>query len=138
MIQKIFLDTNVLIDLFLQREPFAGQTEEIFDLRDRYEFEIFISSLSVANIAYTLDKVKKRPHEVIGKILQLVKILDLNDEIIHETVVSKFDDFEDGLQYFSAVTVDGIDVIVTRDKKGFKPSIIPVVTPKEFLDAFVI
>lgn len=136
MIQKVFLDTNVLVDLLLEREPYAHQTEQIFHLRDEYEFEIFVSALSLANIAYIMDKIKKRPHAIIGKILQLAIVVELNHEVIRETVVSKFEDFEDGLQYFSASRIEGIDAIVTRNKKDFRHSLIRVATPQEFLESF--
>ncbi len=134
MIQKAFLDTNVIIDLMVNREPFAREAQEIFLLKDSFDYEVMISALTVANLAYIIDRLNKRPHGAIGKLLPLVQVVDLTSASIEETVVSVFKDFEDGLQHSLALAV-GADVIVTRNVKDFKPSLIPVRTPTEFLAA---
>ena len=135
MIQRVFLDTNVILDLMIQREPFLKHAEQIFLMMDVYDYEIYASALSVANIAYSIDRLKKKPHDHIGKLLPLLKIVDLTGAIIHEVVSSKFDDFEDGLQHYSAVAANA-DVIVTRNEKDFKHSVIPTASPQEFLTFF--
>jgi predicted nucleic acid-binding protein len=132
VIQKVFLDTNVIMDLILEREPFSKEAKTIFTVKDEYGFDIFISALSIANIAYSLDRSGKKPHDTISKLLYWVSIIDLSVNTIKETALSKFDDFEDGLQYFCAFSIDA-DVIITRNKKDFKHAIIPVFTPHEFL-----
>ena len=101
---------------------------------DEYNLEIYVSSLSIANAAYVLSKLNRKPHEVIAKLLYWTKVIDLSREVINQTVVSKFADFEDGLQDFSATTIKGIEAIITRDKKGFAISQIPVFTPREFIN----
>src|SRR5687767_4086482 len=111
MIQKVFLDTNVIVDLIINRDPFAQQAEEIFSLKDSYNYEVFISALSIANLAYSIDRLNKKPHAAIAKLLPLVRIVDLTAPIIGEAVLSTFEDFEDGLQHYSAVAAKS-DVIV--------------------------
>lgn len=137
MIQKVFLDTNILIDLMLNRMPFAGYAEKIFKLRDEYDYEIYISALSVANIVYVLNHTNKSPHAVVGKLMQLTEIVNFTKDIFNQTLQSKFNDFEDGIQHSSAIFVDA-DVIVTRNKKDFKYAILPVLSPEEFLDNYKI
>lgn len=135
MIRKVFLDTNVIIDLIINREPFVKEAEEIFIAKDKYNYEVIVSALTIANLAYSIDRLKKKPHGAIAKLLPLIKIVDLTSSIIDETVVSIFDDFEDGLQHSSALAAKA-DVIVTRNEKDFKHSLVPILSPLEFLDLF--
>lgn len=135
MIRKVFLDTNVIIDLIINREPFVKEAEEIFIAKDKYNYEVIVSALTIANLAYSIDRLKKKPHGPIAKLLPLIKIVSLTSSIIDETVVSIFDDFEDGLQHSSALAAKA-DVIVTRNEKDFKHSLVPVLSPQEFLDLF--
>jgi predicted nucleic acid-binding protein len=136
MIQKIFFDTNIILDVILDRLPFSNDASEMLSVIDEYDLEIYASSLSIANTAYILDKLKQKPHAIISKLLYWVKVIDLNKEIIDQTAISKFEDFEDGLQYFSALSTKGIEAIITRDKKGFTLSKIPVFTPAELVTHF--
>jgi predicted nucleic acid-binding protein len=134
MIQKVFFDTNIILDIILERKPFSNDIKQLLTLVDEFNLEIHVSALSIADTAYILTKLNRKPHDVITKLLYWTTVIDLNREIIDHTVVSKFSDFEDGLQYFSAANVQGIEAIVTRDKKGFALSQIPVFTPSEFVN----
>lgn len=135
MIQKVFLDTNVIVDLIINREPFVKEAEEIFALKDSYNYDVIVSALTIANLAYVIDRLNKKPHESLAGLLPLVKIIDLTSSIIEKTIVSIFKDFEDGLKHSSALVAKA-DVIVTRNEKDFKHSLIPVMSPQEFLDLF--
>ena len=135
MIQRVFLDTKVIIDLIMNREPFVSEAEKIFILSEIYNYDVMTSALTIANLAYSIDGLNKKPHHPIAKLLPLLKIVDLTSAIIEETVVSAFGDFEDGLQHASALSAR-VDVIVTRNKKDFKHSLMPVMSPREFLDVF--
>lgn len=133
---KVFLDTNVILDFILKREPFINEVDNVFKMKDEKDIEFFISSLSVTSIAYIIDKLNKRPHAYISSLLYWFSVLPLTKESIEQAAVSKFDDFEDGLQYFIAKSYGNIDAIITRNKKDFRMSIIPVFTPNEFSQEF--
>jgi predicted nucleic acid-binding protein len=130
----IFLDTNVVIDLLARREPFYKEAQILFTLADRGQIQLQISALSFANASYAL--AKHYPVADAKKYLQqfkvLVTILPLDDKAIELALASEFQDIEDGFQYFVA-QASGAGVIVTRNKKDFKKSEIPVLTPAEFL-----
>ena len=133
--KRLFVDTNILIDLLSRREPFFEEAAELFSLADRKQVELSVSSLTLANTSYALlrqidsNKVKS----VLRKLRLILKVLPLDDKIIGLALNDEnFSDFEDGLQYYSAIE-NQIDVIITRNKKDFKNSIIPVLTAKEFL-----
>lgn len=132
---KLFLDTNILIDVLSKRKPHYNDSAEIFELHLVNKVELFISSLTFANINYILSKQigKSRTISILEYLFDLVQIIPLNREIIQSALKNnKFKDFEDSLQYYSAISMEA-DIIITRDLKDFKFAKITVMTPNEFL-----
>ncbi len=132
---RILVDTNIVIDLLAQRKVFYKEASELFSLSDRKKINLTISSLTFANTNYILSKQKspKQAREILRKFKVLVEVLNLNDKIIELALSDElFPDFEDGLQYYSAIE-NNVDIILTRNKKDFKNSKIPVLTAREYL-----
>ena len=132
--EKIFVDTNVDIDLLAKREPFYKEAQDLFTLSDKKEIQLFISSLTFANAYYSIVRHHKEvdAKKYLSKFKVLVNILSLEDKAIELSLASDFKDFEDGLQYFVAMDNES-DVIITRNKKDFVNSNIPVMTAGEYL-----
>tara|TARA_R110002049_G_scaffold132849_5_gene292193 strand:+ start:3423 stop:3836 length:414 start_codon:yes stop_codon:yes gene_type:complete len=132
---RLLIDTNIVIDLLSKREKFYDEAADLFSRADKKELKLTISSVAFANTNYILTKLRsvKEAREILRKFKVLVELLSLDDKIT-ELALSEntFPDFEDGLQYYSAIE-NQIDVIITRNKKDFKNSKIPVLTAKEFL-----
>lgn len=132
---RVLIDTNIVIDLLSRRKEFYDEAADLFSRADRKELVLAISSLTFANTNYILTKLKsaKEAREILRKFKVLVEILSLDDKITQLALSDDdFPDFEDGLQYYSAVE-NQIDIIITRNKTDFKNSKIPVLTAKEFL-----
>lgn len=132
---RILIDTNIVIDLLAKREEFYHEAAELFSLSDKKEIKLAISSLTFASTNYVLSKQKsaKEAREILRKFKVLVEIINLDDKIIELALSDdEFSDFEDGLQYYSALE-NNVDIILTRNKKDFKNSKIPVLTAKEYL-----
>lgn len=132
---RILIDTNIIIDLLSKRAGFYEDAATLFSLSDKKELKLAISSLTFANTNYILSKLNsaREAREILRKFKVLVEILNLDDKIIELALSDdSFPDFEDGLQYYSAIESQ-IDIIITRNKKDFKNSKIPVLTAKEFL-----
>jgi predicted nucleic acid-binding protein len=132
---RILIDTNIVIDLLSRRKEFYDEAANLFSRADKNELVLTISSLTFANTNYILTKLKtaKEAREILRKFKVLVEILSLDDKITQLALSDDdFPDFEDGLQYYSAME-NQIDLIITRNKKDFKNSKIPVFTAKEFL-----
>ena len=131
---RLFLDTNVMLDLLGERDPFYISVAKIATLADKRSLQIIVSALSYATISYFLTKydglektkVKLRKFKVISE------ICELDELIIEKGLNSEFSDFEDSLQYYSALRTE-CDIIITRNGKDFKKSEIPVMSPDEFL-----
>lgn len=133
--KNIFLDTNFIIDYFV-REDFGGEAEKVMQLKDRLNLTFFISYLSVANFAYIMRKLHaSQRNNIIFRICNTFHVVDNTREQILSNLQSEFKDFEDGLQYQCAISSD-CDCIITRNKKDFITSSIPVMTASEFLSCF--
>jgi len=136
MKKSLFLDTNVVLDIVLERPEFLKEAREILLLSDDNNVELFTSALTVAHCAYFAKKFQRNPILTVTSLLKWFGIVDLKKQHFESAILSKFKDFEDGLQFFAANELKAIDFIITRDVNDFKVSSIPVLSPKDFLLAF--
>jgi predicted nucleic acid-binding protein len=131
---RVFVDTNIVIDLLAKREPFYRAAQDLFTRGDRKVAELFISSLTFANAYYSILRHHKEvdAKKYMANFKILVTVLPVDDKCIELALASDFVDFEDGLQYFVALE-NQADLIISRNKKDFKASKIPVMTAEEYL-----
>ncbi|MEI7723930.1 MAG: PIN domain-containing protein [Bacteroidota bacterium] len=132
---KLLIDTNIVIDLLAKREPYYASAARLFSLADMGQVKLSVSSLTFANTNYTLLK-ETNPQEaklILRKFKLLADVLPLDDKIINLALNdAEFQDFEDALQYFSALE-NNQDIIITRNLKDFKKAKIPVMTAGQYL-----
>ena len=131
---KILLDTNIVLDLLLERKSFVDFAEEIFVMIEERKVEGFLCPTSITTIYYLLNKYldKNRCNEAMKTLLDLFDIVKIDKKILIKSLENSGSDFEDSVIYTSADFAN-IDVIITRDKKGFKNSKIEILSPAEFL-----
>ena len=132
---NVFIDTNIIIDLLAKREPFYLESLQLFSLADSNQIDLTVSALSLVNTHYILNDVMKLKdaRSIIGKFKVLVQSYALSDKVIDLALNDlKFKDFEDGIQYYTALESQA-NSIISRNLKDFKHSTIPVMSPKEFL-----
>lgn len=135
--KKLFIDTNILIDLLSRREPFFEDAAALFSMADKKEFELSVSSLTIANTGYVLLKQMKtnEAKSVLRKLRLILNVLPMDDKIIDLALNDNtFTDFEDGIQYFTAIENEQ-DVIITRNLKDFRNSKLPALTAKQFIES---
>lgn len=132
--QKIFLDTNIVVDFLGERENFYDSSAKILTLADKKKIKVYTSPTSISNTYYLLAKYEntKAALEKIRKFKVLCSISIMNDEVIEKAITSDFKDFEDAMQYFSAIASD-CDLIITRNEKDFKNALIPVMNAESYL-----
>lgn len=132
---KYFVDTNIIIDLFLGREPFVGNSIRIFENIQDQQWTIYTSDNAITTSYYYLEKRNgsKESKGIIAKFLKDVQIIPVTKEMLITAAHSNFDDFEDAVQFHCAAYISGIDGIITRNKKDFKESTIPVYRPEQVL-----
>lgn len=131
---KLFIDTNVMLDLLGERIPFYNSIAKIATLADMGEIIMTVSALSYGTVSYFLTKYENAEKAVakLRKFKIISDICPLDEFIIEKGLNSKFSDFEDSLQYFSAIKSE-CNILITRNAKHFKESQIPVMTPGEYL-----
>ena len=134
---KVFLDTNVIIDFYAQREEFYRPASIIIDLAKRKELEIVVSATTFVNAFYILRKKYDLTslYDSMQGLFSLCQTTPMDKEIISKALSAKWSDFEDCTQYLSASTISA-DIIVTRNPSDFSQSEIKVSTPIEFLNLY--
>jgi len=132
---KVFLDSNVVLDHPADRQPFSEYAHRLFALAETGELTLFVSALSFSNLYYVLRKLKGHDDalSLLRKLKQLVVVTAVGEIEIQSAFASSFKDFEDAIQHFSAKAAGGMDAIVTRNEGDFAASEIPVYSPDAFL-----
>jgi predicted nucleic acid-binding protein len=131
---KLFIDTNVVIDVIARREPFLKDSQQILYLCESGKADGVISTLTLCTVSYIMRKFIT-PGMMRQKLRNFRNILspaDLSLSIIDKAIDSPMSDFEDAVQFYTAVYSDA-DYIITRNPKHFPQNDIPVLTPTAFL-----
>lgn len=136
MSMNIFIDTNVLIDVLAEREPFYADSARVWTLAEQGRVKGFISVISFNNIYYVVRRLRMR--QIADGMMVLLRDtfspVALDEQILDQAIDAKHKDLEDAIQYFSAVRAR-VDCIVSRDADAFPQSDLPVLTPAELLTA---
>lgn len=136
MKKRLFIDTNVILDLLGERDPYYDSIAKLASLADKEELMLIVSPISFATLNYFISKFESAQiaREKLRKFKIICEICKLDEHIIEKGLNSDFKDFEDALQYFSAVDSD-CDIIISRNGKDFKKSLLPVLTADEYLQS---
>lgn len=135
---KIFLDTDVVLDHLADRQPFAEYAHRLLALAETGRLSLCVSALSFSNLYYLLRKLKGHTDALalLGKLKSLVRVAAVTEAEVQEALSSGFKDFEDAIQHFAAKAEGGIGAIITRNRPDYFASQIPVLSPDEFLAQF--
>lgn len=133
--KKVFVDTNILVDLISDRRPFSKFAIQLFSKAEKRKIKLYTSSHWIATTHYLLKKYvdEKELRDILHNILDYLTIIAIDQDVIKKGLKSKHKDFEDALQIISAYSIEKLDCIVTRNVKDFKGSEIPVLTPDELI-----
>jgi len=131
---RIFLDTNIMLDLLGERYPYYEAVAKIASLADSGKISIYVSALSYATVNYFLTKYEdqKIARTKLRKFKVLSEISNLDASILERSLNSDFADFEDAIQYHCALK-SKCSIILSRNQKDFKLSQIPVMSAEEYL-----
>lgn len=131
--KHIFLDTNVVIDFLADRRPFSIDAARLFDLAIEGKTKIYISAVSYNNIYYILRQslTNSATIKLLDELAGMTEIADVTNEVIRKSLKTDFKDYEDAIQYYCALNVPEIELIVTRNTKDFKKSTLAVLTSAE-------
>jgi predicted nucleic acid-binding protein len=117
---KVLIDTNIVLDLLLEREPFINDALSLFEQIEQGKLKGYIAATTITNIFYIIRKAENREVAVdaVNRILIGLELCEVNRMVIETALRQGLKDFEDGIQLGCAITSQ-LDVIVTRDLKDF-------------------
>jgi predicted nucleic acid-binding protein len=140
MKQSIFIDTEVVLDFLLNREPFSKYASIILSLSEEKKIKVYISPLTISNCYYILRKIASHAKVIknLQKLLLITYITSMSRQDVAFALNSNYKDLEDALQYYSAISHAKIDVILTRNSKDYKNGELPVMTPETYLRTGII
>jgi len=135
MKKKLFIDSDIILDVLAQRGDFYGSAAEIFDLGYEKKLNLFTTAVVLANVFYILRKKHgvAKSKELLRKLRLIMKVLPINEKNVDSALASKIGDFEDGLQYFSAKENE-IPVIITRNIRDYKEKDVLIQTAEEYIN----
>ncbi|MBC7440575.1 MAG: PIN domain-containing protein [Flavobacterium sp.] len=134
--KNIFIDINILMDVFAERKPFFKNSLKIYMLGSEKKLNLFTSSNTITTLHYLLKKVisEDKTRQVLENIIENVNVIPIDKNIIKKSLKSKHKDFEDAIHIAAAQSINTMDCIITRDFKDYKFSEIDVFSPDEFLN----
>jgi predicted nucleic acid-binding protein len=135
---KVFVDTNVVLDVLLERHPFYDDSFMIFQIVDLERVRGCLSAASITDIFYFVRK-KWHDTEVVYRIMNeltdLFSVAPVSETTIANALALRWKDFEDAVQYIAA-TESGVDCIVTRNAADYELSDVPCMSPEDFIAYF--
>jgi predicted nucleic acid-binding protein len=134
MMRRVFVDTDVILDLLLAHQPFFPAATRLFLLFQEGKLEGCVSPLIFPNLFYILRKEMpgSRAISTLHKLRLLIRVLPIDERTIDLALASSFTDFEDAIQYYTALAHD-LDAVVTRNKQDYKPAKLPILNAEECL-----
>jgi predicted nucleic acid-binding protein len=132
---KILIDTNIVLDLLLEREPFATSAIALFEQIECGNLAGYITATTITNIFYIIRKTEGREVAIaaINRLLIGLQFCAVDRQTVTTALTLGLKDFEDSIQ-LACATIAQLDAIVTRDRKDFIGSSLPVYSPTEILN----
>lgn len=132
---KILIDTNVILDVLLKREPFYRDGAKVLNLSMRNDINLFVSASAITDIYYIANQMLRNKMEIknlLSKLLQVVSVASVTEAMIKNALELPWKDFEDSVQY-SVALLQEMEGIVTRNPEDYKEAVISIWTPEELL-----
>ena len=136
---NLLIDTNVILDILLKREPYYKDAARICVLSEKGHIRSYVSASAVTDIFYVAKKELKNKQlalELLKNVLDVINIASVTEETIYEALDLQWDDFEDSVQYVAGNSISA-EYIVTRNPKDFSNSDIKVISPEKFINQII-
>lgn len=132
---RLFLDTNIVIDLLDKREPFYQDAVRLFTMAYYKQVQLVVAPITYTTASYLLrHHGSEGVRNLLSNFRQLSRIATVDERVIDDSIASQFADFEDAVQYYSAIMAKA-DIIITRNGNDFAHSRIPVMSAAEYIAA---
>lgn len=132
---RLFLDTNIVVDLLEGREPFCYDAAQLFTMAHDKKVQLLVSPMTFSTASFLLRKHgPEGVRNLLSNLRQLVSVTISDEQTVDDSIASQFNDFEDAMQYYTALKAKA-EIIITRNGKDFKASMLPVMTTSEYLSS---
>ena len=130
---RLFLDTNIVVDLLDRREPFCHDAVRLFTMAYHKQVQLIVSPMTFSTASFLLHKHgSEGVRRLLSNFRKLSRVAASNERTVDDSLASQFKDFEDAMQYYTALRSKA-DVIITCNGKDFSASKLPVMTATEYL-----
>lgn len=130
---RLFLVTNIVVDLLEGREPFCYDAAQLFTMAHDKKVELLVSPMTFSTASFLLRKHgSKGVRILLSNLRQLVSVTISDERTVDDSIGSQFKDFEDAMQYYNALNAKA-EIIITRNGKDFTASNLPVMTATEYI-----
>jgi predicted nucleic acid-binding protein len=131
---RVLLDTDVILDIFLERQTFAEVAAALWDANRAGDFEGYVSGITPVNLYYIARKVKgyEKARLAVETLLNAFQICPVDDNVLQSALSGLITDFEDAVQHESASALQ-LDAIITRNLEDYRQATLPVFSPSHFL-----
>ena len=130
---RLFLDTNIVVDLLEGREPFCHDAAQLFTMAHDKKVELLVSPMTFSTASFLLRKHgSEGVRNLLSNLRQLVSVTISDERTVDDSIASQFKDFEDAMQYYTALNAKA-EIIITRNGKDFTASKLPVMTATEYI-----
>jgi predicted nucleic acid-binding protein len=133
--EKVLIDTDVILDFFFDRKPFSDDAAKILAMSEKKEINGNITAVILSNVYYLLRQSANHNKviESLNTLMSIIDIVNIDKKTVMNALNSNFKDFEDALQNYAAEADNEIRIIITRNIKDFKNSKLGVLTPENYL-----
>lgn len=130
---RLFLDTNIVVDLLEGREPFCYDAARLFTLAHDNKVQLLVSPMTFSTTSFLLRKHgPEGVRNLLSNLRQLVSVTISDEQTVDDSIASQFKDFEDAMQYYTALYAKA-EIIITRNGKDFTASKLPIMTASEYI-----
>lgn len=132
---RVLLDTNVILDLFLDRAPFADAAATLWLAHEREQLTAYVAAITPINLFYIARKLRdeETARKAVIELLEALYVCAIDRGMLNAALKLPFRDYEDAVQH-AVATAEGLDAIITRNAKGFFAATLPVFTPSQFIE----
>lgn len=135
---RVLLDTNVILDLFLDRAPFADAAATLWLAHEREQLSVYVAAITPVNLFYIAPKLRdeKKAREAVVESLATLNVCAIDQGMLKSALPLPFRDYEDAVQH-AAAKAAGVEAIITRNVKDYSAATLQIFTPEEFIQQYL-
>jgi len=135
---RVLLDTDVILDLFLDRAPFSDAAAALWLAHERGQLDAFISAITPVNVFYIARKLRDQEtaRQAVSELLLTLNVCGIDHRTLRSALSLSFRDFEDAVQH-AAADAAGLEAIITRNVRDYSTARLPLFTPDEFVQQYL-